>query len=157
MDRPPMEHLLTIGEVASRSGVAHSALRFYEAQGLLRSERTDGGQRRYHRDALRRVAFIRVAQRVGLSLDEIGAALASLPAERTPTPEDWAALSAAWRGRLDERIALLEGLRDRLDSCIGCGCLSFDRCALYNPADAAAGLGEGPRFLLGDDPSALTP
>jgi MerR family transcriptional regulator, redox-sensitive transcriptional activator SoxR len=142
---------LTIGQLSTRAGVAASALRFYEDQGLIGpAERTDAGRRRYTRDTLRRVAFIRSAQRVGLSLDEIGQALATLPDGRTPTPEDWTELSTRWRARLDERIELLEALRDRLDSCIGCGCLSLERCALYNPADAAARLGHGPRFLQGD-------
>ena len=144
------DDLLAIGEVAQRSGLASSALRFYEAEGLIRSTRNAGGQRRYHRDVLRRVAFVRVAQRVGLRLDEIRAALDALPAERTPTPKDWARLSRAWRPRLDEQIAVLERLRDELTSCIGCGCLSFRTCALYNPHDAAATLGTGPRYLLGN-------
>ena len=146
---------LTIGEVATRTGVATSALRFYEREELVASARSEGGQRRYHRDVLRRVAFVRVAQRVGLSLDEIRAALASLPQGRTPTKADWARLSRSWRPRLDEQIAVLERLRDELSSCIGCGCLSLRACALYNPADAAATLGAGPRYLLGDHPSDL--
>ena len=148
---PPVR--LSIGEVAERSGVEPSALRFYEAEGLISSERTAGNQRRYHRDVLRRLAFLRVAQRVGLSLEEVRSTLAELPAERTPTPADWARVSAAWRERLDAQIALLEGLRDELTSCIGCGCLSFDTCALYNPDDVAAGRGSGPRYLLGDRPA----
>jgi MerR family redox-sensitive transcriptional activator SoxR len=143
--------LLTIGQVAARAGVAASALRFYEDLGLIGpSQRSHGGRRNYPRDTLRRVAFIRSAQQVGVSLDEIGRALCTLPNRRTPTPEDWAALSAGWRTQLDDRIALLEALRDRLDSCIGCGCLSLERCGLYNPDDAAARLGEGPRYLRGD-------
>jgi MerR family redox-sensitive transcriptional activator SoxR len=141
---------LTIGELAARAGLAPSALRFYESQGLIASGRTDGGQRRYHRDVLRRVAFVRVAQRVGLSLDEIRDALATLPASRTPNKADWTRLSRAWRPRLDDQIAVLERLRDELTSCIGCGCLSFRACSLYNPGDAAAALGTGPRYLLGD-------
>lgn len=146
-----MDDLLPIGQLAARSGVAASALRFYEDAGLLQpATRGAGGRRQYHRDALRRVAFIRSAQRVGLSLDEIRGALATLPDQRTPTPTDWARLSSAWRSRLDDQIRLLEALRDDLDSCIGCGCLSLDRCALYNPGDAAARLGTGPRYLLGD-------
>jgi MerR family redox-sensitive transcriptional activator SoxR len=143
---------LTIGQVAARSGIAPSALRFYEAEGLIRAQRSSGGQRRFHRDVLRRIAFVRVAQRVGLSIQEIRDALATLPSARTPTKEDWARLSRAWRPRLDEQIATLERLRDRLTSCIGCGCLSFKACALYNPSDAAARLGAGPRYLLGDAP-----
>jgi MerR family redox-sensitive transcriptional activator SoxR len=146
---------LSIGEVASRSGMAPSALRFYQAQGLIRADRSLGGQRRFHRDMLRRIAFVRVAQRVGLTLQEIRAALATLPAGRTPTPADWARLSRGWRPRLDAQIATLERLRDRLTSCIGCGCLSFKACALYNPSDAASELGAGPRYLLGDSPDDL--
>jgi MerR family transcriptional regulator, redox-sensitive transcriptional activator SoxR len=141
---------LTIGEVATRTGVSVSALRFYEQRGLVRADRTAGGQRRYRREVLRRVAFIVAAQRVGVTLDEIGAALASLPRRRTPTASDWAALSQRWRRDLDQRIRLLEGLRDRLDECIGCGCLSLDRCAIYNADDAAQHFGPGPRFLYGD-------
>ncbi len=145
------QELIPIGELAARSGVAASALRFYEDARLLApTGRTDGNRRQYHRDALRRVAFIRSAQRVGLSLDDIRTALATLPDGRTPTPADWTRLSSSWRSRLDEQIALLERLRDDLDSCIGCGCLSLERCALYNPGDAAARLGTGPRYLLGD-------
>lgn len=148
------EEWLGIGEVGDRTGVAPSALRFYEKEGLVGAVRTEGGQRRYHRDVLRRVAFIRIAQRVGLSLDEIRAALASLPDERTPTKADWTRLSQSWRPQLDEQIALLERLRDNLTSCIGCGCLSLKACALYNPDDAAATFGSGPRYLLGDEPFA---
>ncbi len=142
--------LLTIGDVAARAGLATSALRFYEREGLIRAARTSGNQRRYDRDVLRRVAFVRVAQRVGVSLDEIRAALATLPDARTPTPADWARLAAAWHDRLTERITLLEGLRDELSSCIGCGCLSLQSCQLFNPDDAAARLGNGPRYLLGN-------
>jgi MerR family transcriptional regulator, redox-sensitive transcriptional activator SoxR len=145
------EALLSIGEMAERTGVAPSALRFYEAEGLLTSTRTSGRQRRYPRSALRRVAFVRVAQRVGLSLDEIREALATLPASRTPTKADWARLSASWRPRLDEQIAVLERLRDELSSCIGCGCLSLRECTLYNPSDRAALSGAGPRYLLTDE------
>jgi MerR family redox-sensitive transcriptional activator SoxR len=145
-----MEHPLTIGALSERTGVAPSALRFYEAEGLLQSVRTDGGQRRYARDALRRVSFIRVAQQVGLRLEEIGAALASLPDGRTPTERDWARLSASWRPRLDAQIHLLEGLRDRLDGCIGCGCLSMRACHLLNPGDEAGRRGPGPRHLIED-------
>ena len=141
---------LTIGEVADRTGVATSALRYYEREGLMTADRTSGGQRRYHREVLRRVAFIRIAQRVGLTLVEIRAALASLPQERTPTRADWERLSQEWRPRLDEQIAMLQRLRDELSSCIGCGCLSLRSCGLYNAGDAAAQLGPGPRYLLGD-------
>lgn len=147
--------LLSIGEVAERTGVAHSALRFYESEGLISASRSGGGQRRYPRSMLRRVAFIRVAQRVGLSLDEIREALASMPESRTPTRADWARLSAAWRPRLDEQIAVLERLRDELASCIGCGCLSLRDCSLYNPGDAARSLGTGPRYLLSAERPAL--
>jgi MerR family redox-sensitive transcriptional activator SoxR len=146
------EELIPIGELSGRSGVAPSALRFYESIGLIRSERTPGGHRLFRRSMLRRVAFVRIAQRLGLSLEEIGEALVTLPADRTPTRAQWARLSRAWRSRLDERIAALEGLRDDLTDCIGCGCLSLQRCRLYNPDDAASDLGAGPRYLLGDDP-----
>jgi len=149
------DETLSIGQVAARAGIAPSALRFYEAEGLIRAERSFGGQRRFQRDVLRRIAFVRVAQRVGLTIQEIRDALATLPAGRTPTKEDWGRLSRAWKPRLDDQIATLERLRDRLTSCIGCGCLSFKACALYNPSDAAAGLGAGPRYLLGDAPSDL--
>ncbi len=144
------EEDLSIGAVASRAGVNVSALRFYEERDLIRSHRTGGGQRRYSRSVLRRVAFIQVAQRVGLTLEEIGRALATLPDDDGLSPGDWRRLSAAWRPMLDERIRLLEGLRDELDSCIGCGCLSLECCRLRNPGDRAAGLGPGPRYLLGD-------
>jgi MerR family redox-sensitive transcriptional activator SoxR len=142
---------MTIGELAERSGVASSALRYYERLGLIRSTRTGGNQRRYQRAELRRVAFIRIAAQVGIPLDEIAAALAELPDERTPTRADWTRLSAAWRGRLDEQIRLMERLRDRLTSCIGCGCLSLARCRLSNPSDRLATRGPGPHRLLGDD------
>ncbi|HMK11567.1 MAG TPA: redox-sensitive transcriptional activator SoxR [Acidimicrobiales bacterium] len=144
------DDLLTIGELAERTGLATSALRFYEREGLLESMRSDGGQRRYPREVLRRVAFIRVAQSVGLDLGEITTMLASLPKGRTPNKADWERLSRGWRPMLDERIAVLERLRDQLSECIGCGCLSLRACALYNPSDRAAALGAGPRFLLGD-------
>jgi MerR family redox-sensitive transcriptional activator SoxR len=145
-----MEHALTIGELSQRSGLAPSALRYYERLGLIRSTRTGGNQRRYERSELRRVAFIRIAGQVGVPLEEIRAALASLPDERTPTRTDWARLSRAWRGRLDERIGLLERLRDRLDGCIGCGCLSMRQCSLYNPDDVLATRGPGPRRVLAE-------
>ena len=152
-----MDTLLSIGEVAERAGIAHSALRFYEAEGLVHSERTAGNQRRYHRSELRRIAFIRVAQRVGLSLEEIRGALATLPSSRAPTEKEWAALSRTWKPRLDAQIAVLEGLRDQLDSCIGCGCLSFKVCRLYNPGDVVAAHGAGPRYLLGDPREPVDP
>ena len=141
---------LSIGEVADRTGVAPSALRFYESRGLIVGSRTDGGQRRYAREVIRRVSFIRAAQQVGLTLAEIGAALDRLPRGRTPTRRDWEQLATEWRPWVDARIDALQLLRDRLDSCIGCGCLSLDTCALYNPDDGAGQLGAGPRFLLGD-------
>jgi MerR family transcriptional regulator, redox-sensitive transcriptional activator SoxR len=142
--------LLTIGALSERTGVAHSALRFYEAQGLIHATRSDGGQRRYPRDILRRVSFIRIAQQVGLSLDEIRSALSSLPDNRTPNKHDWERLSASWRPRLDGQIAMLERLRDRLTGCIGCGCLSLQACRLLNPGDAVAERGPGPRYILED-------
>lgn len=144
------DDLLTIGELSERTGVATSALRFYEAEGLLVSTRSPGGQRRYHREVLRRVSFIRIAQKLGLSLEQIRGSLASLPDNRTPNKADWARLSAAWRPQLDEHIAMLQRLRDELTECIGCGCLSLRACNLYNRDDEAALLGSGPRYLLGD-------
>src|SRR3712207_347937 len=140
--------LLTIGDFAVRSGVAPSALRFYEKEGLIRSTRTSGNQRRYQRSELRRMAFIKIAQQVGVSLDEIREALAALPENRTPTKADWSRLSARWRKRLDARIALMERLRDQLTGCIGCGCLSLQRCNLINPQDRLAATGTGPRTLV---------
>jgi len=138
---------LTIGEVARRSGFAASAVRYYERLGLIDASRTWGGQRRYQRRVLRRLAFIRAARNVGLSLDEIADALAALPAGRTPTRADWARLSRGWRHRLDEQISALTALRDGLDSCIGCGCLSLRRCAISNPYDQAAPAGPGAAYL----------
>jgi MerR family redox-sensitive transcriptional activator SoxR len=135
---------LTIGELADRSGVAPSALRFYEDRGLIASRRTTGNQRRYPRATLRRVAFIRTAQRVGLTLEEVSEALATLPEGRTPTKADWSRLSRSWRPRLDEQIRRIELLRDRLDGCIGCGCLSLRTCSLVNPEDWLAQDGPGP-------------
>ena len=149
--------LLTIGEVAARSDVATSTLRFYESLGLIRSERTGGGHRVYPRHVLRRVAFIRIAQRMGMSLHEVAAALATLPPDRAPTKAQWAKLSRSWRGELDERIGTLERLRDELTSCIGCGCLSLQTCGLYNPQDIASTRGASARYLLGDDPADLVP
>lgn len=140
--------LLTIGELSARSGVATSALRFYERLGLIHATRTGGNQRRYDRSQLRRVAFVRIAAQVGVPLEEIGGALRSLPDSRTPTKADWARLSARWRARLDEQIGLLERLRDKLTGCIGCGCLSLQRCALSNPNDMLATRGPGPHYLL---------
>ena len=149
-----MPALLTIGEVSRRSGVAASALRFYEERGLIRSERAGSGHRRYPRTVLRRIAFIVFAQRVGLTLDEIGAELAKLPADRAPDRRDWARLSGEWRARIDDRIAELERLKLGLTECIGCGCLSLSRCKLANPDDRAARLGPGPRYWVGDRPAA---
>jgi MerR family redox-sensitive transcriptional activator SoxR len=145
-----MSDLLTIGEISRRSGVASSALRFYEQRGLITSERAGSGHRRYPRAVLRRIAFIVFAQRVGLTLDEIGDELAKLPPHRAPTRHDWSRLSAAWRSRIDERIAELERLKRGLTDCIGCGCLSLDRCQLSNPGDRAGRFGSGPRYWLGD-------
>jgi MerR family transcriptional regulator, redox-sensitive transcriptional activator SoxR len=142
-----MHELLSIGEVAERSGMAASAIRFYDRQGLIHAERTPSGQRRFRRDVLRRIAFIRIAQRVGLSLDEIVTALADLPVERAPNKQDWERLTRGWRERLDQRIALLEALRGGLSSCIGCGCLSLRTCSLSNPGDLASALGPGPAYL----------
>ena len=144
-----MDDTLAIGDVARRSGVAASALRFYEERGLIRSERAGSGHRRYRRAVLRRVAFIVFAQRVGLSLDEIGVELAKLPSEGTPTGRDWSRLSGLWKTRIDERIAELERLRSGLTECIGCGCLSLDRCRFANPGDRAGRRGSGPRYWMG--------
>ncbi|WP_406039747.1 redox-sensitive transcriptional activator SoxR [Micromonospora sp. NBC_00898] len=150
-----MHESLTIGQLSDRSGVAPSALRYYERLGLIRAERTGGNQRRYARSELRRVAFVRISQQVGVSLEEIREALDALPSSRTPTPDDWAALSRVWRERLDEKIRLLGKLRDDLDGCIGCGCLSLQRCALYNPGDSLAAEGPGARLML-PRPDAVT-
>ncbi|MEX2194007.1 MAG: redox-sensitive transcriptional activator SoxR [Thermoleophilaceae bacterium] len=149
-----MSELLTIGEVAKRSGVAASALRFYEERGLIASERAGSGHRRYPRPVLRRIAFIVFAQRIGLTLDEIGAELAKLPPHRAPTRRDWSRLSSGWSSRIDERIAELERLKAGLTECIGCGCLSLNRCKLANPGDRAAARGPGPRYWVGDLPAA---
>jgi MerR family transcriptional regulator, redox-sensitive transcriptional activator SoxR len=145
---------LSIGEVAVRSGVAPSALRFYERRGLISAARTDGNQRRYQRAVLRRIAFIQAGRAAGVSLERIGAALATLPAGRTPSRRDWERLSNRWRNDLDARIATLQALRERLTTCIGCGCLSIDKCELLNPDDEAAALGAGAHFLRKDSPRA---
>jgi MerR family redox-sensitive transcriptional activator SoxR len=150
-----MSETVTIGQLAQRSGVKASALRFYEDEGLIQGQRSAGGQRQYAKDVLRRVAFIRVAQGVGLSLGEIREALAGLPEQRTPTQADWARLSRGWQPLLQARIDALTQLRDQLDSCIGCGCLSLRKCKLYNPQDGAQKLGTGPRYLLGNKASDL--
>lgn len=149
-----MQESMTIGQLAARSGVAASALRYYERLGLIRAGRTSGNQRRYERAELRRVSFIRIAQQVGVSLEEIRAALDELPESRTPSALDWERLSAAWRSRLDERIRLLTKLRDDLDGCIGCGCLSLQRCKLYNPGDVLGAQGPGARLMLPPAPPA---
>jgi MerR family redox-sensitive transcriptional activator SoxR len=140
--------VLTIGEVSARSGVAPSALRFYEEQGLMASERNDSGHRRYPRAVLRRVAFIVFAQKVGLSLEEIRRELAHLPRNRAPERADWAKLSRSWTTRIDDRIADLERMKAGLSECIGCGCLSLDRCRFANPGDRAARRGTGPRYWI---------
>jgi MerR family redox-sensitive transcriptional activator SoxR len=140
--------VLTISEVSRRSGVAASALRFYEQKGLIRSERAGSGHRRYPRAVLRRIAFIVFAQRIGLTLEEVGAELAKLPEDRAPEGSDWAGLSGLWTSRIDQQIALLQRLRASLTQCIGCGCLSLDRCRLANPRDRAARYGPGPRYWV---------
>ena len=145
-----MSELLTISEVSRRSGVAASALRFYEERDLITSERAGSGHRRFRRPVLRRIAFIVFAQRVGLTLEEIGRELSKLPPDRVPNRRDWSRLSSGWSGRIDDRIAELERLKAGLTECIGCGCLSLDRCRLANPGDRAAGLGPGPRYWIGD-------
>lgn len=144
---------LSVGQLAQRAGVAVSALHYYEARGLIQSQRNAGNQRRYARDVLRRVAFIRTAQQLGIGLEEIGQALAALPEQRTPTKQDWAKLSARWRDRIDQRIDELQKLRDQLDQCIGCGCLSLANCRIYNADDALAAQGAGPRRWLGSTAS----
>ncbi len=141
---------LSIGEVSHRTGAATSALRFYEDQGLIHSERNAGGQRRFHREVIRRVSFIRAAQQVGLTLSEIHEFMATLPDKRTPTRDDWNRVAASWGPRLDEQIQLLERLKDRVAGCIGCGCLSLDVCPIMNPQDELSSEGPGPRLLLHD-------
>lgn len=145
-----MASLLTISDVSRRSGVAASALRFYEERGLIQSERAGSGHRRYPRAVLRRIAFIVFAQRIGLTLEEVGVALAKLPKDRVPEGSDWAKLSGGWTSRIDQRIAELERLRAGLSGCIGCGCLSLEKCKLANPGDRAARHGPGPRYWVGD-------
>lgn len=142
---------LSIGALSARTGVSVSAIRFYEARGLIASVRSAGGQRRFLRADIRRLSFIRIAQTLGLSVENIAAALARLPHGRTPTAADWAKISRAIRASLDQRIAALTRARDKLDGCIGCGCLSLKKCALYNPEDRAQKFGAGPRYVLGDD------
>jgi MerR family redox-sensitive transcriptional activator SoxR len=152
-----MPNELTIGEVASRSGVAPSALRFYEEEGLIVSRRTTGNQRRYDRAVLRRIALIQAGRAAGIPLQQIRGALTTLPAHRTPTRRDWARLSRGWREEIDQRIATLEALRDRLTTCIGCGCLSIDACGLLNPDDEAAQIGSGAHYLRRDSGRASSP
>ncbi len=147
-----MAEVLTISEVSKRSGVASSALRFYEDRGLIASERAGSGHRRYPRSVLRRIAFIVFAQRIGLTLEEIGAELAKLPADRVPNRRDWSRLSTEWSARIEQRIAELERLKSGLTECIGCGCLSLSRCALSNPNDYIGRTGPGPRYWIGDRP-----
>jgi len=142
--------LVSIGELSRRTGLSVSAIRFYEARGLVGAIRTSGNQRRFMRSDIRRLSFAVIAQRLGLTLAEIEAELATLPHGRPPTRKDWQAISRRMRGALQAKIAMLERTRDLLDGCIGCGCLSLDRCALYNPNDRAARAGAGPRFLMGD-------
>lgn len=139
---------LSVGDVAQRSGFAASAIRFYEARGLIHAERTDGNQRLFHRDVLRRLACLRIAQRVGLSLAEIEESFGTLPVDRAPTAQDWRRMTRGWREQIDERIRLLDALREGLTSCIGCGCLSLRTCALANPDDVAANRGSGPQYLI---------
>ncbi|HEV7453317.1 MAG TPA: redox-sensitive transcriptional activator SoxR [Pseudonocardiaceae bacterium] len=149
MDEPTWEQAeLTVGQLAARSGVAVSALHFYERQGLISSRRTSGNQRRYKRDVLRRVALIRIAQRVGIPLADVAAVLALLPDGRTPTRQDWQRISQSWRAELEARIRHLQQLRDDFTDCVGCGCLSIDRCRLANPYDQLGKHGAGPRRLL---------
>ncbi|MEW2917883.1 redox-sensitive transcriptional activator SoxR [Ruegeria sp. ANG10] len=143
---------LAIGALARRTGLAVSAIRYYEAQGLIAPWRNAGGQRRYQRADIRRLSFIMIAQQFGLTLPEIRDVLSGLPGSRTPTPQDWRKISVRLRDRLDQRIATLMRLRDNLDGCIGCGCLSLPKCALYNPDDRAKSHGSGPRYLMGDSP-----
>lgn len=143
---------ISIGELARRTGISVSAIRFYEGRGLIQSRRTEGGQRRFLRSDIRRLSFIRIAQQVGLSIEAIETELKTLPDGRTPTQADWTRISAHMRKMLDQQIAMLERTRDKLDGCIGCGCLSLRRCALYNPEDAAGRRGAGPRYVMGDMP-----
>ncbi len=150
---PALPNRLTIGEMASRSGVRTSTLRYYEERGLISSERTAGGQRRFARETVRRVAVIRAAQILGLTLEEIRRALNDLPRGRTPNRHDWERLSQTWRSSLDGRIAELEALRDRLSGCIGCGCLSLENCGIFNPGDRAADAGSGPQYLFAEAPA----
>lgn len=148
---------LAIGAVSTRTGVAVSAIRFYEEQGLIESTRASSGHRRFERSTIRRISFIRICQQLGYSLDEIKTQLLALPHGRTPTEQDWQQLAASFRSDIDDRMAGLAQLKEKLDGCIGCGCLSLQRCALYNAGDTAARLGQGPRYLLGDSPDTPAP
>ncbi len=155
-NRPARTRSVSIGEVASRTGLSVSAIRFYESRGLVSPTRNAAGQRRFASSDIRRLSFVLIAQQLGFSIEKIGRQLRSLPNGRTPTRQDWSAMSRAFRGVLDDRIERLTLLRDRLDGCIGCGCLSLEACALYNPADRAGELGSGPRYLLGDRPAGVS-
>lgn len=146
---------LSIGALSKRTGLAVSAIRYYETQGLITPWRNAGGQRRFHRADIRRLSFVRIAQQFGFSLPQIADLLAQLPGKRTPTPKDWEKISEGFRDHLDQRIETLQKLRDNLDGCIGCGCLSLPKCALYNPQDSAAKKGSGPRYLMGDHPESI--
>ncbi|MCA0870951.1 redox-sensitive transcriptional activator SoxR [Seohaeicola saemankumensis] len=148
----PPAHGLSIGALSERTGLAVSAIRYYESQGLIAPWRNAGGQRRFHRADIRRLSFVMIAQQMGFSLPAIRDLLAQLPGQRTPTARDWARISAVFRDHLDQRIETLQRLRDNLDGCIGCGCLSLSKCRLYNPDDRAAAKGTGPRYLMGDRP-----
>jgi MerR family redox-sensitive transcriptional activator SoxR len=150
---PSRHDLLTVGQLAARSGLAPSALRYYERLGLIHAERTAGNQRRYARATLRRIAFVRAAQRVGLSLEEAGTALGRLPEDRAPSPAEWGEVAGTWQDRIDRKIAELELLKGKLTGCIGCGCLSLTHCALYNADDLAGAAGPGARYLLPGDPA----
>ncbi|MEM8555007.1 MAG: redox-sensitive transcriptional activator SoxR [Pseudomonadota bacterium] len=152
----PKSSELSIGQVAKRSGLSVSAIRFYEAEGLIHSERNRGGHRRYARDVIRRLAFVQIAKEFGFSLGAIRSQMDGLPDARTPTVDDWTKISVGFRAELTRRIDALSNMRDRLVGCIGCGCLSLSKCALYNPDDRAAAKGSGPRYLMGDRPSDFT-
>ncbi|MDD9908768.1 MAG: redox-sensitive transcriptional activator SoxR [Ahrensia sp.] len=153
MSSAVMKPGLSIGDVADRTGLSVSAIRFYEDRGLVRPDRNAGGQRRFERSDIRRLSFVQIAQQLGFSIEQIGSVLQGLPKGRTPTKRDWSRISKTFRQDLDDRIAMLERLRDRLDGCIGCGCLSLESCALYNPADRAALKGKGARFVISDESS----
>ncbi len=155
--KSPRRPFLSIGEVGARTGLAVSAIRFYESRGLVSPTRNAGGQRRFARSDIRKLSFVMIAQQLGFTIEEIGHHLRKLPNGRAPTRKDWSTMSRRFRAELDERIERLTLLRDRLDGCIGCGCLSLDKCSLYNPGDRASDLGTGPRYLLGDRPVRTRP